>query len=226
MSTTTIHRMMTKALASSFALAALSGGANAAVAYYVGYDQGASSVGPLAATAAARFDAAVGAHSLIDFESALPASLTLAGGAVVGNFGCDPATCGFNTTVGGSMAYAGASNPVTFTFASPVSAFGAYFTGLDLANHIAFNDGTAQGTMIPGAFGIGGVAFVGFTDFGKSFSSVTITLREGQFGDRIGIDDVRFAAAVPEPGTWALMGLGLAGLGALRRRQVAASSAR
>jgi len=37
----------------------------------------------------------------------------------------------------------------------------------------------------------------------------------------IGIDTVQIAAAVPEPTTYALMGLGLAGLAALRRRRSA-----
>lgn len=199
-------------------LAAVAGSANAAVAYRIGYDEGASSVGVNAAAAAAAFDASLGAHRLIDFESALPADVTVAGGEIVSGFGCAPALCGFNTTAGGSRAYSGRSQTVTFSFAQPISAFGAYFTGVELADTVAFNDGSAQGTVIPGVLGVGGVSFVGFTDAGKSFSSVSVTLRQGTLGDHIGIDDVRFAATVPEPGEWALLGAGLAGLVLLGRR--------
>ena len=75
------------------------------------------------------------------------------------------------------------------------------------------------------------MAFLGFTDFGRSISSITIGVTAprpggGTDGDVIGVDDVRFGfASVPEPATWTTMILGFAVVGAaLRRRREAPAS--
>jgi hypothetical protein len=75
---------------------------------------------------------------------------------------------------------------------------------------------------------VGELAFVGFTDPGKAITSVTIVAGQPGTGqDFIGVDDVRFQSAVPEPATWAIMVAGFGGLGALMRsrRRMATASA-
>ena len=117
---------------------------------------------------------------------------------------------------------------LTFTFARPIQAFGAYFSGIQtnfFADRITFSDGTIQNLSIPGVgttSSIGALSFVGFTDVGKSISSVRLIASNALGADAIGVDDVRFqniAAAVPEPASWALMIAGFGATGAAMRRR-------
>ena len=61
----------------------------------------------------------------------------------------------------------------------------------------------------------GGGAFIGFTDIGKSITSVTYEAT----ADVVAIDDIQFgnAGRVPEPAVWALMLVGLGGVGMFMR---------
>lgn len=64
---------------------------------------------------------------------------------------------------------------------------------------------------------------IGFSAVTARFVEVTVTdnhfvLGSGLGGDRVGMGELQFNA-VPEPGTLALFGLGLAGLGFARRRR-------
>jgi hypothetical protein len=137
-------------------------------------------------------------------------------------------TLGFNTTSGGSkyLGFVPASNPattpfLTFTYNGPINAWGAYFTGLepDIPGivHVVFNDGTSQDISVPdGSIG-GGVGFWGFVSTGSPISSITLQeLDVGSIRDIWGIDDV-VSAQVPEPAGMLLLGLGLAGLAAVRK---------
>jgi hypothetical protein len=111
------------------------------------------------------------------------------------------------------------------------SGFGAIFSDVDFANttKLEFFDGnnalffSAFVPAIAGAnktFSFLGVRF----DAGEQISSVRITTGSGPLSpstnDAVVIDDLLFAepVAVPEPGTIALVTLGLAGARALRRR--------
>ena len=177
---------------------------------------------------AATFDAVAGAISIADFESALPANVTITGGTTTNNSGCG-ALCGFNTTPGGAFFRSVFGGSVTFSFTSPVDSFGFYVNGLqtDLVPQqtIVYTDGSSVTTTlnIPSAIN-GGGAFFGFIDFGNQISSVTFNATN----DILGFDDLQFGRAandpnaVPEPATFGLLGLGLLGLwGATKKRKAA-----
>jgi hypothetical protein len=119
---------------------------------------------------------------------------------------------------------------LVFTFTTPVQFFGAYLSGVQnfLQDTYTFSDGSAQTIDVPEtgtSNSIGELVFVGFTDAGKSITSVTINAGTNAF-DAIGVDDVRYqsaASAVPEPGSTTLLLTGcLFGLVLGFRRQRAA----
>ena len=220
--------------------AILASPASASLVTYIGTDAGATAMDPRPNSngAAAAFAAAIGGGILETFETrALGsfASLALAGGATLTGSNinsanqeikdvvtCSDAFCGFNTTLGGSRFLDLYGGTATFSFATPIDSFGAYFGGTQIASiSLTFNDGVSREIFLPTQFGIN---FVGFTDFGSSISSITVNA----LNDIISVDDVRFSGAlgggVPEPATWALMisGFGMVG-GAMRRRRAVAA---
>jgi len=222
---------------------------------YTGEDlnAGPGSAHPNSAAAAASFDtaaAALGNVSTITFEGAPVggfSSLTVAPGVTISgaeytganqtilnspSFAPNPALGGFNTTPGGSEYVNMLGGTLTFNFATPTQFFGAYLSGIQTAffqDTVTFSDGTTQTIDVPGAGTTGSngaLDFVGFTDAGKSISSVTITA-SNQFGaDEIGVDDVRYqslsTSPVPEPSSLMLMFSGIAAFGVGYRRLLAA----
>jgi hypothetical protein len=200
-----------------------------------GVDLGSNHTGPRpnSDSAALSFDTATGATSLINFESAplgLANGLTIAPGVTL----TAPSTTtiinspintpeeiyGYNTTSGGAKFAEIYTGSLTFNFATPIDAFGAYFTGVqNPLVSLTFNDGSSQVIPFSSATLAGGIQFLGFIDSGAQISSVTIDAVSGSHGDAIAIDDVRYrTVAVPESSTVLLLGLGLGGLLALRRR--------
>ena len=223
--------------------------AQASIITFTGGDTGVAAGGarPNSDAAAALFDAAVGSFTLITFESlavgnfaalgvapGVTATLTNAENAFCnGICGTNDTDLGYNTTGGGSKyvrvvppfnSAAGAT--LTFSFTTPIDAFGAYFTGTEsgfpgLVN-VNFNDGSSQAFNLPENGAGGGVLFWGFTDFGASILSVSVN-GGATAGSRdiFGVDDVRFrAAAVPEPGTLTLFASGVAAFLVARRRRL------
>ena len=187
--------------------------------------------GPNSTSAANNFDAAaalIGTVSIIDFESAPVGSfttLTVAPGVTISGTninGADqsindtfdasfPALDGYNTTSGGANFVEMLGGSLVFNFATPTQFFGAFLSGVQdfLQDTITFSDGTSQTIDIPEAgtsSSVGELVFVGFTDAGKSISSITINAGTNAF-DAIGVDDVRYqsASAVPEPGSVLLL---------------------
>ena len=217
------------------AVVLLVGTAFAGITTYSGFDLGSGSTAtnPNSDAAALAFDTATGFLPKITFESAplgpfsslvVAPGVTLTGSDVSGSNQqiinttlCTNALCGYNITLGGSQWADVYGGTLTFTFGTPISAFGAYFTGLQVPGiNISFFDGSSQSVPIPGDYNNGGTAFVGFTDTAANISSVTIV----GLNDIIGVDDVRYSGAVPEPGTLVMFGSGILGLAGVLRRKL------
>jgi hypothetical protein len=222
--------------------------AHAALVTFSGTDAGANSTDPRpnANAAAANFSTAasgLGINNLINFESAptgnftnltVAPGVTLTGIDFTGNaggqsilsspIGSPDRLNGYNTTAGGANFAFVNGGSITFTFANAINAFGAFLSGVQLANEtIKFVDGTTESIAIPNPGSSGGVDFVGFTDEGSLIASITIdsTSPASPLGDFIAIDDIQYVTAtnaVPEPATLLSFGMGLIALGSLRRR--------
>jgi len=123
---------------------------------------------------------------------------------------------------------------VDFEFDMAISAFGAYFTGAQENFPGIFTVAWVDQNGNNGSFvldkpapnpndGTAATEFAGFVDPNLAVTKVSIIMTRADLNggrDLIGIDDVRYTAcAVPEPGTMAALGLGVAAL--VRRRRKA-----
>ena len=191
--------------------------AEAAVVIYSGYDLGASAPGVNTSSAQSSFLAATGTTEIIDFEKPLSPNVSITGGTVRSTPPGNPQFWGSNVTPGGSF-YLDFIGPVTFDFVAPISSFGLVMGGLQGPNTISWINSLGSQQISVAQPGGSGFAFLGFTDFGQSITSVTVSSP----GDFDGLDDVRFgfssASAVPEPMTWALMLIGFGFVGAVLRQ--------
>jgi hypothetical protein len=214
--------------------------ADATLIVFQGNDPGAGPTDPRPNSDAARasFDAAAaafGSISNLDFEN-LPAGNFINGPVDLGmgvtfstsaifsgirDFDSYP-NGGYNTTPGGTKYLDYLAEVLSvglFTFARPIEAFGAYFTGIGTFPpaevFVEFNDGSFHSFELE-RHSTGGVQFFGFMGLAHPISAVVIVERFG-VDDVFGIDDVRFVATVSEPPAWLLIGFGLLGLGLIPR---------
>ncbi len=139
---------------------------------------------------------------------------------VVSSQGPDVGSVGSSTLVGGNVlrsrpGWLSENGDASFrvSFSTPVTSFSA-----DFADVTEFADVTIwayNGTAL-----LGSVSGTAAGDFTLSYAAAAITsvaIRPGNYFDYVAVDNITFAP-VPEPGSYLLMGLGLAVL-ALRRRR-------
>ena len=150
---------------------------------------------------------------------------TLGGGASV-TYGASNFGDGFSgissTTLGNVYGYdigdgtgnwlGAPAGTVTFTFSDVIYAFGFYATGTQQT----FGVGFGVNSLFLTSNVNGGAQYFGFTD-AAGFTSVTINSTGSN--DAWGIDNITYTetTTVPEPATWAMLILGMGGIGATLR---------
>ena len=213
-------KLNTLSLDCALALMLLAGPVHAVPIIHTGYDAGSTSLAgsPNASAAAASFDAALGSHTLIDFESALPADVSLSGSTVgEASVKCLTVALHCYATSGTRVA---AGNGAAFDFSAPIDAFGAYFTGWQIATQtltLTYAGGATE-VLDMGSGGAGGTRFFGFIDAGASIVSISYD----SASDFVGFDDLRLRAVnVPEPAGIALFSAAFVGFARRRCRAAA-----
>ena len=146
---------------------------------------------------------------------------------IVSSTGTDVGGLGSPSLVGGNLLHSfngwlGENGDPSFraSFVGGITAFSAAFAGGSVGADVrlfAYNGATLLGS-VAGA-GVGSGQFL-LAFAAPNITSIVVT--PGSFNDWGGVDNIQYTlAAIPEPGTYALMGLGLCAVAWARRRAAA-----
>lgn len=162
----------------------------------------------------------VPAQTVVDFESLTGQSAVPAG---YGGIDWGPswfhygwAQSPYNPSSGTQRVYNNSSSTAFFTFAAPTEIFGAWFAGNYTAMFRLFLDGSLVHTT--GSLALSSTPTYLAAGYSGGVDRVEVVATNGQFV----MDDVTYGPAntvTPEPITMALLGTGLVGIGAARRRR-------
>lgn len=190
-------------------------------------------------------DSSVGATTGISFDSSAPGT-DLSGATISGATFTSPAASPLlvisgatgvrfpmSPSSGLNLLSPGGSNPaleddgLVITFAVPTNAAGldVIFDAPDGASYVSvsfYGAGDvllAQNTFIPAPVGAPGYQFVGLVMTTSQITKIVLSEFDPTSpDDHVGYDSIVFAAAIPEPGAWALMLAGAPALFWARRR--------
>lgn len=117
---------------------------------------------------------------------------------------------------------AGAGGEITINFTTPVNGIGAYSNQVDFGRIRLFSGANLTGTFLGEVpFGAGGSGSFGGMTSTQAIGSAHFTC-DGDYDLYCGVYDMqfgRFAAAVPEPSSWAMMITGVGTIGGTMRRR-------
>jgi len=166
-----------------------------------------------------------------EFSGSAPAGSTFTLGAGTIQNVAIPGVAAVPFGITGNYLAVGNTTGSSFTFTGNLTSFGLLWGSVDAYNTITFSGSApsvsftgnsvlaADSALVAGSQGANGTTYVNFSGFGTGYNTVTFTSTSPAFE----LDNVAFTTssvgAVPEPGTWAMMVLGFAGIGFLAYRR-------
>jgi hypothetical protein len=168
--------------------------------------------------------------TVVDFDSGMPGNYTGQGSVISGSISGQTAAPAGDATPYLTVAYPAATGTMLATLGASYNYFGLYWGSIDDYNTLKFYDGgdliatinradvIAAGTTLGDQMAPGSNRYVNFFFNDASYDKVEFSTTQYAFET-----DNHAYAKVPEPTSFALMGLGLAAVGfaARRRRQFA-----